>query len=420
MDTVNDDGKTIDDAINTLKTASFGTIKDRYNKLKSDVLSASAANTITAYVALLDYVRSIADVFPTWRKPASATKFKGDKLVKDLDAAAADDISGLRKYIVDLIKYEKNVRVDEVVGTTHDYATAYDGVPAANPNSWLKDAVATIAATPSTIEYGDPVLPSGGAGDDDINRAIVLKMLADLDKIFSGLNDFIDKMKITAGKYKSMAQDTLYATHLVIGNMANAIQKFLSVVPPSGPMAGVYARVDDERGVWKAPANVSLSSVNAATLLIDNTTQDDLNVDVNAGKSINAIREFTGKGVLVWGARTLAGNDNEWRYISVRRFFNMVEESVKKSTGQFVFEPNDANTWVKVKGMIENFLTVLWRQGALAGAKAEQAFFVKIGLGQTMTALDILEGRLNVEIGMAAVRPAEFIILKFSHKMQES
>ena len=98
----------------------------------------------------------------------------------------------------------------------------------------------------------------------------------------------------------------------------------------------------------------------------------------------------------------------------------MVEESVKKASSQFVFEPNDANTWVKIKGMIENYLTILWRQGALAGAKAEHAFFVKVGLGETMTAIDILEGRMNVEIGMAAVRPAEFIILKFSHKMQES
>jgi phage tail sheath protein FI len=148
--------------------------------------------------------------------------------------------------------------------------------------------------------------------------------------------------------------------------------------------------------------------------------QEDLNVDPGSGKSINAIRSFTGKGTLVWGARTLAGNDNEWRYVSVRRFFNMVEESSKKATAQFVFEPNDANTWVKVRAMIENYLTILWRQGALAGAKPEQAFFVKVGIGQTMTAQDILEGRMIVEIGMAAVRPAEFIILRFMHKMQES
>jgi phage tail sheath protein FI len=145
-----------------------------------------------------------------------------------------------------------------------------------------------------------------------------------------------------------------------------------------------------------------------------------MNIDADTGKSVNAIRSFSGKGILVWGARTLDGNSNEWRYISVRRFFIMVEESVKKATAPFVFEPNDANTWIRIRAMIENYLTLLWRQGALAGAKPEHAFFVKVGLGQTMSAIDILEGRLIVEIGMAAVRPAEFIILRFSHKMQES
>jgi uncharacterized protein len=98
----------------------------------------------------------------------------------------------------------------------------------------------------------------------------------------------------------------------------------------------------------------------------------------------------------------------------------MVEESVKKASTQFVFEPNDANTWTRIRAMIENYLTILWRQGALAGAKPEHAFYVACGLGSTMTAQDILEGRMIIEIGMAAVRPAEFIILRFSHKMQES
>jgi phage tail sheath protein FI len=148
--------------------------------------------------------------------------------------------------------------------------------------------------------------------------------------------------------------------------------------------------------------------------------QDGLNVDAGSGKSINAIRSFTGKGTLVWGARTLAGNDNEWRYVSVRRFFNMVEESVKKATAQFVFEPNDANTWVKVRAMIENFLILQWRAGALAGAKPDDAFYVRVGLGQTMTADDILNGYMHIEIGLAVVRPAEFIVLKFSHKLQQS
>ncbi len=191
-------------------------------------------------------------------------------------------------------------------------------------------------------------------------------------------------------------------------------------LPPSGAVAGIYAYVDRTRGVWKAPANVSLSGVQGPTDIFSESELSALNIDVNAGKSINAIRTFKGKGTLIFGARTLAGNDNEWRYVPVRRFFNMVEESVKKATEQFVFEPNDANTWIKVKAMIENFLLLQWGQGALAGSKPAQAFYVKVGLGETMTALDILEGRMNVEIGMAAVRPAEFIILKFSHKMQEA
>lgn len=197
------------------------------------------------------------------------------------------------------------------------------------------------------------------------------------------------------------------------------IKKLKVVLAPSCAIAGVYAATDKVRGVWKAPANISLSGVIEPVVRIDNDGNDNLNVHTS-GKSVNAIRSFTNKGVMVWGARTLAGNDNEWRYVNVRRFYNMVEESAKKATLKFVFEPNDANTWIKVRSMIENFLILQWRNGALAGAKPEQAFFVKVGLGETMSALDILEGRMIVEIGMAVVRPAEFIILKFSHMLQQS
>ncbi|WP_111669054.1 phage tail sheath family protein [Algoriphagus litoralis] len=207
---------------------------------------------------------------------------------------------------------------------------------------------------------------------------------------------------------------TLY--NLIIGSLQSKLMELY----PAASMAGVYSRVDSQRGVWKAPANVDLRSVLSPTVSVSADEQAGLNVDATSGKSINVIRFFQGKGNLVWGARTLAGNDNEWRYIPVRRLYIFIEESVKKATEFVVFEPNDANTWLRVKTMIENFLTNLWREGALAGAKAEQAFFVRVGLGQTMTALDILEGRMIVEIGLAAVRPAEFIILKFSHKLQES
>jgi phage tail sheath protein FI len=213
----------------------------------------------------------------------------------------------------------------------------------------------------------------------------------------------------------------LKTSNTAIYNAAKAeVANHYIIMPPSGAVAGVYAATDAARGVWKAPANVGLADVIAPVIKLTNAKQDPLNIDATSGKSINAIRAFSGKGTLVWGARTLAGNDNEWRYISVRRFFNMVEESVKKSTYWAVFESNDANTWVKVRGMIENYLIDKWRDGALAGATPKDAFFVRCGLGTTMIAQDILEGRMNVEIGMAVVRPAEFIILKFSHKLQTS
>jgi hypothetical protein len=215
------------------------------------------------------------------------------------------------------------------------------------------------------------------------------------------------------------SEKALFSGHPVFAAAKEEIQRAMALLPPSGSVAGVYAAVDRSRGVWKAPANVSLSGVSALAVKINDASQAGLNVHTT-GKSINAIRTFTGKGSLIWGARTLDGNSNEWRYISVRRFFNMAEESIKKATVPFTFEPNDANTWIRVRAMIENFLTLQWRAGALAGEKTAHAFYVKVGLGETMTAQDILEGRMIVEIGMAVVRPAEFIVLKFAHKMQES
>lgn len=203
-----------------------------------------------------------------------------------------------------------------------------------------------------------------------------------------------------------------------------AVQAFISeayvTVPPSGAIAGVYAKVDRTRGVWKAPANVGLTLVLGPAVNVTNDLQDGLNIDATTGKSVNALRAFFGKGTIVWGARTLAGNDNEWRYINVRRFANFVEESVEKAIGAFVFEPNDANTWIKVRTMIENFLINQWRDGALMGAKPEHAFRVAVGLGQTMSPQDILNGYMIVEVHLAIVRPAEFIVLRFMQKLPES
>jgi phage tail sheath protein FI len=217
-----------------------------------------------------------------------------------------------------------------------------------------------------------------------------------------------------------MSDAKIGAGSILYSKIKNELARQYVTLPPSGAMAGVYTTVDTTKGVWKAPANESISSVVRPYIDISSREQENLNVDPSAGKSINIIRTFPGYGVLVWGARTLNGNDNEWRYISVRRFFNMVEESIKKSIQWAVFEPNTVDTWIRVRGMIENYLSLKWREGALAGAKPEQAYYVKVGLPATMTSLDVLEGRMIVEIGMAVARPAEFIVLKFIQLMQQS
>jgi uncharacterized protein len=222
------------------------------------------------------------------------------------------------------------------------------------------------------------------------------------------------------------ANTTLAASNLATNETAvfNAVRAFLDAatvtMPPSAAVAGLYATTDRVRGVWKAPANAGLALVTDTAIPVTNDLQDQLNIDPATGKSVNAVRTFFGRGTLVWGGRTLAGNDNEWRYVNVRRFANFVEESVAKAIAAFVFEPNNANTWVKVRAMIENFLINQWRNGALVGAKPEHAFRVAVGLGQTMSAQDILEGYMIVEVHMAIVRPAEFIVLKFMQKQQES
>ena len=206
------------------------------------------------------------------------------------------------------------------------------------------------------------------------------------------------------------------ANPVMYGHVRTALDRLSVPLPPSPAVAGVYATVDRTRGVFKAPANVSLASIRGPMVDID----DDLNEWMTvhpSGKSVNAIRAFTGRGTLVWGARTLDGNSTEWRYVNVRRFFNMVEESTKKATVQFVTRPNTAATWSRVRAMIENFLIDQWRGGALAGATPDEAFYVRVGLGTTMTAQDVLEGRMNVEIGMAVLRPAEFSVLRFSRNM---
>lgn len=197
------------------------------------------------------------------------------------------------------------------------------------------------------------------------------------------------------------------------------VRNGMNVLPPSGGMAGVISMIDGEVGVWQSPANVSMGSVVSPTVNLTAKDQEDLNLPLN-GKAINAIRSFPGKGVLVWGARTLDGNSQDWRYLSVRRTIIMIEQSLKIASEAYVFEPNIVNTWVAIKGMMTNFLKDQWKQGALAGAVPEDAFSVDIGLGVTMTPTDILDGIMRITVKLAVTRPAEFIVITFQQQMQKS
>lgn len=184
-------------------------------------------------------------------------------------------------------------------------------------------------------------------------------------------------------------------------------------VPPSALMAGVYGKTDRERGVWKAPANVVLNGASDVSVRVTNEQQVELNP-----KGINVIRHFSDRGLVVWGCRTQK-DDDDWRYIPVRRLFDAAERDIRKALQPMVFEPNSQPTWKRVQAAIDNYLHRLWQQGALAGNKAEEAYFVRVGKGITMTQDEINQGQMIIQVGIAAVRPAEFIILKFTQDMSQ-
>ena len=186
------------------------------------------------------------------------------------------------------------------------------------------------------------------------------------------------------------------------------------LIPPSAVAAGLIARTDSTRGVWKAPANIAVAG---GLSLKQHLSKEVHGLYNDYKKPLNLFREFTGKGTLLWGARTLSLDIDRWRYVSVRRLFNMVEHDIENAMRAMMFETNNQPTWEKVRAAIYNYLYALWQQGALQGGKPEEAFNVLVGLGLTMSETDIEEGKLIVDVGLKAVRPAEFIILKFTQNM---
>ena len=188
------------------------------------------------------------------------------------------------------------------------------------------------------------------------------------------------------------------------------------VIPASAVVAGVYAAMDNARGVWKAPANVALSGIAGPAVQLTHADLDAL-LSVTTGIAVNAIRAFPGRGTLVWGARTLDGTSNDWRYVNVRRTVLMMQESIGIVLNAFAVEPNTAQTWVAIRAVVEDYLVNVWRAGALLGATPKEAFSARVGLGETMTAQDIADGRLILELMLAFVRPAEFIVIRLAQNM---
>lgn len=190
----------------------------------------------------------------------------------------------------------------------------------------------------------------------------------------------------------------------------------LHAIPPSGHMLGIYARTDNSRGVWKAPANEVVRNILGFDIAVNKGEQDILNP-----VHVNCLRDFRAeqRGLRVWGARTLS-SDPEWKYVPVRRTFLFIEQSLDAGLQWAVFEPNAKPLWDTVKQSITGFLDSIWRQGGLAGVTQEQAFFVNVGYGITMEQADLDNGRLIVEVGIAPVNPAEFVIIRISQKTLEA
>lgn len=206
--------------------------------------------------------------------------------------------------------------------------------------------------------------------------------------------------------------DTSYAGYYVPWLQVPGPLGQARLVPPSGHVLGIFVRTDTERGIWKAAANERVRGAIGLEASITPAQQEVLNP-----RGVNAIREFPGRGIRVWGARTLS-SDPELKYVPVRRFLSWVERSLYEGTQWVVFEPQSEQLWARVRTEITSFLITQWKAGALLGIKPEEGFFVRCDRS-TMTANDVQSGRLICEVGLAVSRPAEFVILRLIHQMAE-
>ncbi|MEG0687939.1 MAG: phage tail sheath subtilisin-like domain-containing protein, partial [Hungatella sp.] len=266
--------------------------------------------------------------------------------------------------------------------------------------SFLDNDVVSLMAVPGVVDPNVQIMLVAhceGTG----SRFAVLDMPKDAKKV----QDIINHRDIFDSNYAA-----LYHPWVTV---FDPLDKKNFSIPPSGSILGIYARSDNSRGVHKAPANEVVRGCVGLECQFNKGEQDILNP-----KGVNLIRSFPGLGIRVWGARTATSNGS-WKYINVRRLFIFIEESIKANTSWAVFEPNDEVLWVRVQRTISVFLNNLWRGGSLAGTSPEEAFFVNIGR-DTMSQDDIDNGRLVCVIGVAPVKPAEFVIFRISQKTSDA
>lgn len=284
------------------------------------------------------------------------------------------------------------VQPSEILYTNFDI-----GIPGATTTKTLTTLQNDILTVEAQRRYGT----------DPVQYGLVSSYIRDIDPNRTNPTDSVAVTKLNQNLVNALP---------ILGQIENVIASKIDLLPPSGAMAGVFTFIDQTRGVWNAPANTTLASVVSPTLKLNSEQQGELNKPLN-GKAIDVIRQFPGRGSVVWGARTLDGNSNDWRYIQVRRTLIYVEQSIKLALDQFVFAANDGKTWVGAVSMVSNFLQGLWSQGGLMGSTATEAFTVECGLGSTMTPLDVLEGYMIVQVTLQMIHPAEFIELTFKQKM---
>jgi hypothetical protein len=251
-----------------------------------------------------------------------------------------------------------------------------------------------------------------GALDRDGVKAVQLAMIAHCERLADRMAILDPLPDLTPQEVKKWREqetnyDSKFAALYYPWITVNGADGKPMAIPPSGHMAGVWARNDGERGVHKAPANEIVRMALGPVTEITKGEQDTLNPI-----GVNCIRSFTGRGVRVWGARTLS-SDPAWRYISVRRLFNYVEKSIENGTQWVVFEPNDPGLWARVKRDVGAFLTNVWRDGMLFGLSPQEAFYVKCDAELNPPEVRD-QGKLIIEVGMAPVKPAEFVIFRFS------